>query len=253
MVVEVLHQIFGFLIFDDRCHGNQSAEIGSLLVQHHFVTALRSHARCFHPRRAAADHQYLLLFLRWSKGVFRIDFPPQGRIDPAFERQVLVAAIEAVQAAMAPADIVQLSGGHLIGQIRIGQQSARHAHKIQTSLAQILLAHPWIYTARCPYGNILNLLFDGFTERHRGASPAPAPIHTLRQVVGRLRIQQLVGLNQTAAMTVAVSAAVEAVGARVGHQFRHFHAFMYSGTHSGCDILRCPSARSQQIYPGCAL
>ena len=220
------HDIFGFQVLHYGCHGQQSTKIGSLLIQRHVVTPFCRHPRRLHARRAATDHQHLFLLLGRRKGESGIEFPAERRVGPAFEAAVPVTDVKTVQTTVAPADILQPARGNLVGQFRIGQQTAGHADEIEAPLTQKLFAQFGVHTAGGPDRDIFDLLLDRFGKDHGGAFAlhAPVQIHGI-QVRRGFRVEEPVRLQQASAMAVSFGTAVDAVCTGIGYTFCHFDTF----------------------------
>ena len=193
------------------------------------MTAFRCHPRCFHAARAATDDEHFPLLLGRTRLVLGQDLPAQGGVDPAFELLVLVSAIEAVEAAVAHSDIFDSTFLHLVGKLRIGQQTAGHPHEIEAALSQILLAQVLIEAACRPHRDRHAFRLDGFHKRHRRPAAVPTPVESLRQVLQvPIGVEDAVGLEQTAAVPVALAPAVDTVG-HLGDELGHLGALVDGG------------------------
>ena len=139
----------------------------------------------------------------------------QRGIDAALQAPVLVAHIEAVQAAMAPADVFQFARRAFCSG-NSGSASRRRVMPTKSRLPLRRYSSPnlGIQPAGRPDGNVLDL---ACLTASTSGTVAPLPWRLQSSPRGKsaggFGIKYAVGLDQAAAVPVAVRAAVDAVGA----------------------------------------
>jgi hypothetical protein len=128
---------------------------------------------------------------------------------------------------MANANILQPSFFDLIGESRIGKQAACHADKVEASFTQVFLSKLGVESTGCPHRYRHALALDCFYKRHCGAPPLSTPIQISGQLSGGVGIEDAIRLNESAPVSVALGAAVDAVG-HAGYQLCHPGSFVES-------------------------
>ena len=141
LLIPVLHQRLDLGV-EDLSHIQQAADAIGLVDQRDLVAADSRDAGSLATARAGADDDHVLLLLgRMLLGGADLDALPHMCVDGALARLADEDVVQAARAHDARTNLLGMTGGNLLGGVRVGDELTAHAHSVAVALVHNLVAH----------------------------------------------------------------------------------------------------------------